>query len=143
MYTIPLVNYNCDGLAAYQAGEVRLTMTPYGSMSGTVLLKFSNGAFTQLQTFPDRVLLKCYPSPSEGWGTTYTSKVYHWTDAGFSEFYTLPGEVDDLDFVNVNDGWAVGTYGSGSNAVPKMWHYTSSGAAVVPASLGRVKAAFK
>jgi hypothetical protein len=142
-YVAPTGNMvGCDGLAAYQPGDVRLMLTPYSS-GASLLYKFSNGTFTLLETFPERVILRSYPSPSEGWGTTNTSKVYHWTDAGFSSTYTLPGDVLDLDFVNVNDGWAVGAYGSGSDRVPKMWHYTSSGATVVPSSLGRVKAAFK
>jgi hypothetical protein len=40
--------------------------------------------------------------------------------------------------VNAYDGWAVGAY----NGQPQIWHYTS-GANVVPTSLGRVKATFK
>ncbi len=140
-YWVPVDSSVCDGLAAYVAGEVRFILTPNAG-GPSYLYSWKNGAFTQLQTFPERVVLQCYTSPSEGWGTTYGPKVYHWSDGGFTDTETLNGTVKDLDMVSAYDGWAVGNYGSGSSIVPRMWHYTS-GAAVVPTSLGRVKAAFK
>jgi len=135
--------YHVDGFVAYRPGEVRVGMVKNGAAGPTYIYAFENGRFTEIAYYAERVVLKCYVTPADGWGTSYTNKVYHWTTSGPGEFYTLSGTVNDLGMVDVNDGWAGGYKrlpGGETKAI--MWHYTGN-PAVTPTSLGRVKAMFR
>ena len=130
--------YGCDGLAVNAPGEARVMMSPGSGGAGSRLYSFKAGTFTLVATYPTRVVLSCYSSPSEGWGHNYGSTIYQLLGASYVT-HDIQGKVNGIGMVNGNDGWAVGSY----NGQPQMWHYTSSRANVVPASLGRVKATFK
>jgi hypothetical protein len=143
-YPIPRgEGYHVEGFVAYRPGEVRLGMVKNGAAGPTYIYAFENGRFREIAYYAERVVLRCYVTPSDGWGTSYTNKVYHWTTAGPGEFYILSAVVKDVGMVNVNDGWA-GGYERLPGGVTKaiMWHYTDN-PAVTPTSLGRVKAVFR
>jgi hypothetical protein len=143
-YPIPRgEGYHVEGFVAYRPGEVRVGMVKNGAGGPTYLYAFENGRFREIAYYAERVVLKCYVTPSDGWGTSYTNKIYHWTTAGPGEFYTLSGTVNDLGMVNVNDGWA-GGYKEipGGKTKAMLWRYTGN-PAVTPTSLGRVKAMFR
>ena len=128
---------SCDGLAAYSPGNVRVAMTV--GLNQTRIYSFDGREFVLRLTLPERVALKVYPSPSDGWGVTYTNRVYHWSDSGFSDVLVFDGVVRDLDMIDGQSGWAVGGDGTG---LPKLWRYRSN-PNITPTSLGRVKALFR
>lgn len=141
-YPFPLNNYYCDGLSVYQAGDVRVMLT-VNSGNESSLYGFANGIFRPIATFPERVHLESYPSPTEGWGKHYPSSIYHFTGGGVQPADTVNGHVSDLDMVGPTEGWAVGCRIKNGVYKPAMWHYSDLEPSITPTSLGRVKAAFK
>jgi len=56
-----------------------------------------------------------FQSDLEGWACGYTSKISHTTNGG-AEWYwqdvTAPNDLIDIDFIDLNNGWAVGNNGT-------------------------------
>ena len=141
-YPFPLNNYYCDGLSVYQPGDVRVMLT-VNSGNESRLYAFAGGVFREIGTFPERVHLESYPSPTEGWGKHWPSRIYHWTGGAVTPADTVNGHVSDLDMVGPTEGWAVGCRVTNGVYTPVMWHYSDSEPSLTPTSLGRVKAAFR
>jgi hypothetical protein len=139
-YPFPLENHTCDGIVGYETGSVKIMLTAYSGASR--LYNFSDGIFREILTFPERVRMQCYTSPSDGWGLTSYSRIYHWAGGVLMPSVTLDGDLSDLDMVSATEGWAGGHKTKNGIRTPTLWHYFDY-EDITPTSLGRVKAVFK
>ena len=133
--------YAPEGLVSYEPDEVRYSI--WADHANSTIYAFNHGVFSVIAQYAGRVHLSCYPTPSDGWGTDMLSKIYHWTNAGPSDFYNVNGKVNTVAFTDSNHGWAVG---KGVSTAPlifrPVWSYINDDQ-LIPTSLGRVKAAFE
>jgi len=140
-YPFPLNNYYCDGLTAYQPGDVRIMLTAEGAPSR--LYGFAGGVFREIIAFPERVVMESQPTPADGWGyNPPNNKIYHWSAGALTPAVDIDGDVSCLDMVSATEGWAGGLKTVNGVRTPAMWYYSDEDA-LTPTSLGRVKAAFR